>query len=256
MNILITICGRKGSKGVRSKNTRELRGIPLIYYTVAAALQFKDRNPAHRVDICVNSDSEQLIQLVSGLEAVTCVKRPEELARDDSPKIPVIVHSVISMEQNSRTTYDRVIDLDITSPLRKVEDIEAALHKLESCKNADVVFSVVNARRNPYFNMVETRDGVSRKIIDSTYVTRQQAPQVYDMNASIYCYRRDSLENRIRRSPFDGNFDIVLMQDTAVLDIDSEEDFELMGVLAEHYFQNEFSVLHDKASELHQKKER
>jgi CMP-N,N'-diacetyllegionaminic acid synthase len=250
MNILITICGRAGSKGVRSKNIRELCGIPLIYYTVATALQFKNNNPVHSVDICVNSDSEPLLQLVRSIQGVTCVKRPEELARDDSPKIPVITHSVTMMEHNTGTHYDRVIDLDITSPLRKVEDIESALSKLESNDAADVVFSVVHARRNPYFNMVETHEGVSRKIIDSTFVTRQQAPQVYDMNASIYCYRRSSLVNRISRSPFDGSFDIVLMQDTAVLDIDSEEDFELMEVLGAHYFQREFRLLRDKASEL------
>jgi CMP-N,N'-diacetyllegionaminic acid synthase len=253
MNILITICGRAGSKGVKSKNIREFHGIPLIYYTIASAKLFKERNQEWTVDICVNSDSEQLLGLVEGFEYVVGVSRPLELAQDDSPKVPVIIHSMNSMEHLRNKVYDTIIDLDITSPLRRTEDIEKALLKLEENKAVDVVFSVVHARRNPYFNMVEIYEGKPRKIIKSNYVTRQQAPQVFDMNASIYCYRRGSLGNTVQRSPFDGKFDISIMKDTAVLDIDSEDDFELMELLAEYYFANELSTLYEKAREFYHK---
>ncbi|MEL7657440.1 MAG: acylneuraminate cytidylyltransferase family protein, partial [Bacillota bacterium] len=106
-----------------------------------------------------------------------------------------------------------IIDLDITSPLRKVADIESALNKIIKNIDNDVVFSVVPSRRNPYFNMVENRNGKIQKIINSNFVTRQQAPKVYDMNASIYCYRRNSLLNILDQSPLDGIFDMVLLMD-------------------------------------------
>jgi len=92
--------------------------------------------------------------------------------------------------------------------------------------------------------MVEEIDGEIKKVKESNFVARQQAPKVYDMNASIYCFRRDSLMHVLNNSPFDGACDIILMKDTAVLDIDSEEDFELMEVLAEYFFENEFRELY------------
>lgn len=240
MNILITICGRAGSKGVKNKNIREFLGTPLINYTIASAILFKENNPKNKVDICVNSDSKELISIATKNNNVIGINRPFELAQDNSPKIPVIQHSLNYMEKFKNIKYDYVIDLDITSPLRKVEDIEKALSKSIESSDIDVVFSVVPSRRNPYFNMVQIVDNKVKKIIDSNYVARQQAPQVYDMNASIYCYNRDSLYDVFKTTPFDGKVDVILMPDTAVLDIDSEEDFELMEILANYFLNKEF----------------
>ncbi|WP_129597535.1 cytidylyltransferase domain-containing protein [Anaerophilus nitritogenes] len=243
MNILFTICGRAGSKGVKNKNIKQFLGTPLINYTIASSMLFKEKNSNYNIDICVNSDSEELISIATKTSVVIGIKRSIELAQDHSPKIPVIVYSLKYMEELRSIKYDYVIDLDITSPLRKVEDIENALSKCIKNSNVDVAFSVVPSRRNPYFNMVEVKDNKAKKVINSSFVARQQAPQVYDMNASIYCYKRDSLYNVFKASPFDGLFDIILMKDTAVLDIDSEEDFELMELLAPHLLNNEFLEL-------------
>jgi len=249
VNILITICGRGGSKGLKNKNIREFLGKSLIKYTLAAAFLFKERNCSYNIDICVNSDSCQILEMASQYD-VTCIKRPEELAQDTSPKVPVIRYSLIYMEKKLNKQYDYVIDLDITAPLRKVTDIETALDKTIENKNVDVVYSVVPARRNPYFNMVENRDGKMQKIINTNFVARQQAPKVYDENASIYCYRKNSLLNKLDQSPLDGSFDIFLMKDTAILDIDSEEDFILMEILADYFFKGEFKELYDYVNKM------
>lgn len=242
MNILITICGRAGSKGVKNKNIRKFLGKPLVNFTMGAANLFKEKNSDYGVDICINSDSMELLEIAK-LNNIIGIKRPDELAQDNSAKIPVIRHSLHYMEERLEKKYDFVIDLDITSPLRKVEDIENALNKSIKNQKADVVFSVVNSRRNPYFNMVEVIKGQVKKIKESNFVARQQAPEVYDMNASIYCFKRDSLIYNLQESPFDGVCDIILMKDTAVLDIDSEEDFELMSILAKYFVENEFKEL-------------
>ncbi len=245
MNILITICGRAGSKGVKNKNIRKFYGNELIKYTIAAAYLFKERNTQHKVDICANSDSKDLLEIVSKYD-LECIQRPSELAQDSSPKVPVIRYSLEYMEKIKNIEYEYIIDLDITSPFRKIEDIQRALNKTIEESDYDVVFSVVPSRRNPYFNMVEEHNGVIKKVINASYTARQQAPNVYDMNASIYCYRRNSLLNVLNMSPFDGVFGITLMKDTAVLDIDSEEDFELMQVLAHYFLENDFKELLDK----------
>lgn len=247
MNILITICGRAGSKGVKNKNIREFYGSELIKYTIAAAYLFKERNTGYDVDICVNSDSQNLLNIVRKYD-LECIQRPVELAQDSSPKVPVIKFSLQYMEEKRSKKYEYIIDLDITSPFRRLEDIENALNKAIKNEVCDVAFSVVPSRRNPYFNMVEEDNGNLRKVISSDYTTRQQAPKVYDMNASIYCYKRNSLLNILDSSPFDGVFDIIVMKDTAVLDIDSEEDFDLMEILAAYFFKNEFKDLYNKSN--------
>ncbi|MDF3004029.1 MAG: CMP-N-acetylneuraminic acid synthetase [Oscillospiraceae bacterium] len=242
MNILITICGRGGSTWVKNKNIRSFLGKPLLYYTIAAARLFKERRSADCVDIAVSSDSDVILALVRRFN-LACIQRPAELAGDTTPKLFAIRHALLEMEKKPNRTYDYVIDLDITSPLRQIDDIEKALEQLKPQTDVDVVFSAVPARRNPYFNMVERKDGKMQKIIDGGFTARQQAPPVYDMNASIYCYRRDSILKKLNQSPLDGVFDIVIVKDTAVLDIDSEDDFELMEVVAKHFMADGFKEI-------------
>lgn len=81
--------------------------------------------------------------------------------------------------------------------------------------------------------MVKEIDGKIQKAKGFNIVRRQDAPKVYDMNALIYCYRRDSLLNKLKETTFEGIVDIIIMPDTAVLDIDSEEDFQLMEIIGE-----------------------
>lgn len=243
MNILITICGRGGSTWIKNKNIRSFLGKPLLYYTVAAAALFKERHTSDTVDICVSSDSDVILALVRRFD-LTCIQRPAELAGDTTPKLSAIRHALLEMQKKGGKLYDYVIDLDITSPLRQPDDIKKALEQLKTQPELDVVFSVVPARRNPYFNMVERRDGRMQKVLDGGFTARQQAPEVFDMNASIYCYRKNSIISTLENSPLDGVFDVVTMRDTAVLDIDGEEDFELMEILAQHFKSGYFKEIY------------
>ncbi len=239
MNILFTICGRAGSKGVINKNLKSFCGTPLVYYTLATinlyATQFCT---ADNVDIVLNTDSEDLISLVQRQKAITVdiIRRDESLAGDSAPKVAVIKDCLEKMENRKDKKYDVVVDLDITSPLRKVDDVKNAVDKKLSRDDTDVVYSVTGSRRNPYFNMVKEETGYFVKAIKSEYTARQQAPVFYDMNASIYAYSPKALKEKEAKVFFNDKADAVIMKDTAVLDIDSEEDFELMQVIAEYLF--------------------
>lgn len=248
MKILITICGRKGSKGLPNKNIREFNGYPLIEFTIAAAKMFKDYSNFH-VDISVNSDSEELLEIAGKFSFITTVFRPQHLGQDSTPKLHVIKQTMDFMEDLNQIEYDFVIDLDITSPMRNVRDINNTLGNLLDNENLDVVFSVVESRRNPYFNMVEEVGGRVMKVKDSDFVARQQAPRVYDMNASIYAFRRSSLRQKFKKSPFDGECGLYIMRDNGVLDIDSEEDFNLMSIISEYLFKNEYKELYNYVCE-------
>jgi len=234
MNILFTVCGRAGSKGIKGKNFRDFLGIPLLYYTFAAINLYRDKHPEHQVDVALNTDSSEMIAMIEGTDAIKAiiVPRKEELAGDTVAKKLVIADTLNETEKIKNIKYDMVVDCDITSPLRTVEDIEALIAKAGSFEY-DVVFSVVESRRNPYFNMVkENQDGTVSLVVSSEYTARQQAPAIYDMNASLYAYKTEFLKKETMI--LQGKCGIIKMEDTAVLDLDHENDFELMEVIAEY----------------------
>ncbi|MBQ9991399.1 MAG: acylneuraminate cytidylyltransferase family protein [Lachnospiraceae bacterium] len=231
MNILFTICGRAGSKGFKNKNLKELNGVPLVFYTLAVIFLYQEGNPEDKIEVAINTDSHELINLVLKQDIINniqIIERQKELAGDTVPKVLVIQDTFMKCKQPDN--YDIVIDLDITSPLRCVQDIEDVIKEFKKNKY-DVVFSVVKARRSPYFNMVEKRGEYYRKICQSSYTARQQAPKVYELNASIYGYNPEFLTDKIEKTILDYRCGIVEMNDYLVLDIDSEEDLELMEEL-------------------------
>ncbi len=235
MKVLFTICGRAGSKGIKNKNIRDFVQRPLPYYTLSAIDLYLKKHSDVEYDIVINSDSDTLLEMMSncGLREVDVIKRDPSLAGDKVGKIDVISNCMTIMEQRKNTKYDVVVDLDITSPLRKVSDIENLLD-LHFEKKADVTTSVAPARRNPYFNQVMRTEKGVKKVIDSNYTARQQAPEIFDMNASLYAYSPEYLLTG--KGVLDGYCEVIEMYDTGILDLDHENDFALMEVIAEHLF--------------------
>jgi CMP-N,N'-diacetyllegionaminic acid synthase len=238
MEILFTICGREGSKGVKNKNIKSFMGFPLFFYTVSIIDLFIKQNNGFNCDIVLNTDSEELINLFKSNLNISAefIKRDLELAKDNTPKISVIKNCYDVMINRKKVKYDMVVDLDITAPLRTLKDLELLIaRKLDT--DADVVFSVTDSRRNPYFNMVKKTERGYERVIKSSFNTRQEAPEIFDMNASMYAYSPKFLESG--KGIFDGKCDVVKMKDTAVLDIDHEDDFELMQVIAKYLFSSD-----------------
>jgi len=230
MNILFTICGRAGSKGLKNKNLKLFHGYPLIMYTLSAIDLFKKTfKDTHLIDIALNTDSKELQNLVKDYPQILIVDRKETLASDVASKISVIKDTYIQSEKITGEKYDYIIDLDLTSPMRTVEDIQKLIKQKIEYPNYDVVFSVVNSRRNPFFNMVQKNDQYVTLVNNSNFTARQQTPKIYDMNASMYLYDALFLTNESRI--FDGNCGVIVMNDYLILDIDSEEDFEWMSHL-------------------------
>ena len=242
MNILFTICGRAGSKGFKNKNLKKMSGVPLSFYSLAAIYQFMKKHSEDNITVALNTDSSQLMELIQSQTfiPVRCVYRKQELAGDNVPKVEVIKDTYFTCEDSAP---DVVIDLDITSPMRRLEDIDNIVSEY-SKGLYDLVFSVVEARRSPYFNMVESKqDGFYRKICESNYTTRQQAPKAYEMNASIYAYSPAFLRRNITKTIIEYKCGISVMPDYLVLDIDSEKDFVVMESLYKYFCKNDVGLM-------------
>lgn len=251
MNILFTICGRAGSQGLKNKNLIEMRGVPLVYYTLAVIKGFIDKNKDNKVDIALNTDSKELVDIVEEQDElpIVIVNRKDNLAGDLVAKVDVIKDTYLELADKE---FDVIIDLDITSPLRTVEDIENTINEYKK-GIYDIVFSVVESRRSPYFNMVERKsDEFFRKICESNYTARQQVPKTYELNASIYAYKPRFLLSDIDRTILDYNCGISVMEDYLVLDVDSKNDFEMMQYLFNRYldFDKRINSLYKEAKKM------
>lgn len=235
--LLITICGRAGSKGFKNKNLKKFCGKPLVYYSLSAAELFIQKHPELEVDIALNTDSEDLARLVAAeYPEVIYLPRGAELGGDRVPKMAVYQDSLRRMEARAGQPYDWHMDLDITSPLRTAADIENAFAVKQKRADLDLVFSVCEARRNPWFNMFKIVGDHAEMVIESQFTGRQQAPEVYDVNASIYVIRRAFLVDNPDPILWHSKFGVSVMMDTGIIDIDSEHDYLLMEAIAQHLY--------------------
>ncbi|MDD6320753.1 MAG: acylneuraminate cytidylyltransferase family protein [Oscillospiraceae bacterium] len=238
--LLITICGRAGSKGFKNKNLKNFCGHPLVYYSLSAAELFIKNHPELEVDIALNTDSQALADLVAAqYPEVIYLPRGEELGGDTVPKVEVYKDSFARMEAKTGRPYDAMIDLDITSPLRTEQDIENAFAKAAKRPDLQIIFSVCEARRNPWFNMFKAVGDHAEMVISSEFTGRQQAPEVYDANASIYVIRREFLVDNPDPILWHSKFGVSVMMDTGIIDIDSEHDYQLMEVIARHLYETD-----------------
>ena len=233
MKILITICARGGSKGIPGKNIKPLNGQPLIGYSIAVAKEFQ--SVFEGTDIMLSTDSEEIIRVAGVCGLKSDYKRPEYLANDTVGKFDAIKDLVLYSESKQGQTYDYILDLDVTSPLRNLQDLKIAFDILCSDENAINLFSVSEAGRSPYFNMVERKENgyyAQVKRPDTNVFTRQSAPVVYDLNASFYFYRRSFFDLGYKGAITDKS--LVYVMPHICFDLDHPIDFEFISYLLEN----------------------
>ena len=183
LQVLGVIPARGGSKGLPGKNVAPLAGKPLIAYTIEAA------RAATRLTRCVvSTDSESIRQVACAWGGDAPFVRPADLASDEAPMLPVVLHALASVPG----IFDAAMILQPTSPLRRPEDIDAAIRLLEDDPAADAVISVVKVGDHHPARMKSLRDGV---LIDPPFAElfegqrRQELPELFLRNGAIYLTR-------------------------------------------------------------------
>lgn len=218
-SVFCVIPARAGSKGLPGKNIKNLNGKPLIAYTIEQA-----KNSKYIDRVIVSTESLDIADISRKYGAEVPFMRPKKIASDKSSIFNVLLHAIKWMEEKEKYLFDILVLLHTTAPLRTIEDIDNSI-KLLVDKNADNVFSVTEAHRNPYFNMVEVHGKMVRRVKESNCVNRQSAPQVFDMNASIYVWWKDILMKK--KSSFLRNSRIYVMPKERSVDIDDYIDFKI-----------------------------
>ncbi len=225
-DVLAIIPARGGSKGVKRKNIRELGGIPLIMRTVNAA-----RSSRCISEIIVTTDDCEIAALCEK-EGVRVIKRPYELAADDTPMFKTVVHALDAIALNGIHS-DVFVLLQCTSPFRTARQIEEAVelyYKNES-ENAGVV-SVCREEHPPFWLKKIDKDGRIENFIEydsEKYARRQDFEPVFRLNGAIYVLSCAALKKYSTFQP-PSTYAYVMDEKTS-LDIDTEADFKYAELL-------------------------
>ena len=229
MTTLCVISARGGSRGLPGKNIRPMLGKPLIDWSIEQALATPEIDR-----VVVSTDSDEIAAVARAAGAETPFLRPAHLATSEAGKFDVFKHSLNACEAHYGEDYEFYLDLDCTNPLRDVSDISACVAQFRERRRHGVegVFTICQARKNPYFNLLEPDDGGALKIckkLSKTIVRRQDAPPVYEHVASIYVLAPDYVR-RVSQL-LDGHTEGYDIGNEKSLDVDSDFDFVLIEYL-------------------------
>lgn len=185
---LFVIPARGGSKGIPGKNIKLLNGKPLIQYSIDYA-----RNFVSDEQICLSTDSQEIIDIANQSGLKVPFLRPPHLAGDQSSTFDVLKHAIAFFE-NQNKYFENLVLLQPTSPFRTKKHFEEAY--LEASEEAVVVVSVIEESQNPYYNVYEENESGFLKISkgEGNYTRRQDCPPVYAFNGSIYIFKIDALK--------------------------------------------------------------
>lgn len=215
------IFARGGSKGLTGKNIRNFGDKPLIAWSIECALLVK------AIDhVIVSTDSAEIAEISKSYGAEVPFIRPRELATDESPEWLSWRHALEYVRRSSGALPDAMVALPATSPLRAVSDVESCMEEF-SKGGCDVVVTVSEAHRNPYFNMVKDKsDGTVTLVIEDSPVSRRQdAPVIRDL--ATVCYVASPEFVMSHNSIFEGRVKAVNVPRERAIDIDSLLDFQI-----------------------------
>lgn len=214
------IFARGGSKGLPRKNIKQLAGKPLIQYSIGTALA----SPSI-AKVFVSTDDNEIAEVALAAGAIV-INRPSELATDTSPEWLSWRHAIEWAKENYGS-FDAFVSLPATSPLRSVEDVEAAIDKRIQAQ-ADICISVTEANRSPYFNMVTINSSGDVNLVNppqSEVSRRQDAPKVYDITTVAYVASPEFVLQQY--GLFSGQVTSIEVPKERAVDIDDIYDFKL-----------------------------
>jgi CMP-N,N'-diacetyllegionaminic acid synthase len=183
--ILGLIVARGGSKGLPRKNILPLNGQPLIGWSIKQALASK-----YLDKVIVSTDDDEIADISKQYGAAVPFRRPAQLATDGAKTLDVIIHALNFLEDQGQS-YDYLVLLEPTSPLRESEDIDKCLEILENNRTARAIVSVAKLESgHPDFNVtIDQGTGLIRKIDGTTnfkVIRRQDLKDVFFFDGTIY----------------------------------------------------------------------
>ena len=226
MNIVALICARGGSKGIPNKNIKLFGGKPLIVRSINQAKELKEINR-----VIVSTDSKEIANIAIDAGAEVPFIRPLKLGEDNVPEWLVWRHALESIKKKGDNFPDILIVIPATAPLRTVDDLKNCLIEYQK-GDADIIITVTDSHRNPYFNMVKiNEEGVASLVItpEKNITRRQDTPDIYDVTTVAYVTTPKFILEK--DNIFSGKVRHVHVPIERALDIDTPLDLKIAELL-------------------------
>jgi CMP-N,N'-diacetyllegionaminic acid synthase len=215
--VLALIPARGGSKGIPRKNLAMLAGRPLIDYSIQAA-----RLSVWVDEVWVSSDDAEILGVAKNAGAIPLM-RPAHHASDEASAVGVVKHFIEQLPDTLRTRNPIVVYLQPTSPLRRVEHIDAALRTMVA-QQARTLLSVTECEKSPFktFRLDDSQRLISLFDEKLSNARRQDLPVAYQPNGAIYIFSVGDFEDR-GGFPSNGSVPFIMSSRDSI-DIDTPDD--------------------------------
>tara|TARA_B100001173_G_C15990887_1_gene548928 strand:+ start:381 stop:1082 length:702 start_codon:yes stop_codon:yes gene_type:complete len=221
MKTVAFIFARGGSKGIPNKNLHLFGGKPLIVWSIEQALAIKEIDR-----LIVSTDSEEIKKIALEYGAEVPFIRPKELSQDNSPEWLAWQHALKYLIEDLNYNPDIMVSVPTTSPLRSTKDIMRCID-LYKKGDSDIIVTISETDRSPYFNMVHIDDDKTLRLVSSplkTIYNRQNAPEVFNIATVCYVSSPDFILNN--NSLFDGKVRAIQVPFERSIDIDNMFDLK------------------------------
>ena len=224
MKIIALICARGNSKGIKNKNLLKFKNTTLLGNAIKQAFQSQYIN-----QVIVSADNKKIAKEAIKHKAKVPFLRPKKLATSFSPEIDTWRHAVKFL--NKKKDIDLIISIPTTSPLRNVNDINNCI-KLAIKKKLDMVFTITESTKNPYFNIVRMKKNKIRLVCEQKNKVhrRQDAPRCYDLTTVCYVFKPNYIlkNNNLMK----GKTGVINVPKIRSIDIDDKTDYKIAKLLS------------------------
>jgi len=223
-NVLAIIPARGSSKSIPKKNIKLLGNKPLIFYPIELA---KSINLINK--IVVSTDSEEIAEVAKQLGAEIPFIRDRELAKDQTPMLPVLQHCIRFLEENEGYKADLILLLYPTCPFLKKETVLEAIKLLEE-SGCNSIMSVIEDYGRFWKN--DTLKNMPVPFYPKKYINRQYYKPLLRENGAIYFSKYSALMSKNKLSGKDTwlidkkSVKLIIMHPSEIVDIDNHEDWK------------------------------
>ncbi len=232
MNVVF-IFARSGSKGLKNKNIKMFNGKPLIYWTIKQAKKLKNID-----EIILSTDSKKIAELGAKYGAKVYFLRPKILAKDNSPEWLSWKHAVNFLEKKLKKFPKKIIVLPVTSPCRKVSDINKCIRLFDNRK-IDISMVVTKSNHHPSFNLVKKRGNIIKLINSYRKISnRQEFVNTFKLTTVAIVTNSEIILKKKRI--FDAKVGAIEIPNSRAIDIDSIDDFSYCEYLFKKYKYDRF----------------
>ena len=228
--VVAIIPARGGSKGIKLKNLKKIKKKSLveIAYNCLKKSKFLDM-------ICISTDNSFIKEEAKKLKDLFIIDRPQYLSGDRVSDLAVLKHSIKSLEKKN-FTFDAMIMIQPTSPLRQTKDVDKSIKKLFE-KNFDSIWSInkIDKKYNPLKQLKVKKDHINYyDTRGHKIVARQQLEDTYIRNGVVYVFKVNFIKKTKNLLSSTNNGYILIK--TKQISIDNYEDLKI----AEEYYDKLF----------------